>query len=141
ESMGRGAHPSTFEDRLGWPMSQWARRRFARAGIKLEPEVSFQGGDGYLFFGSAELALATLARFAEMPPHHADPDATTDPFYRRTDISLDFYRAIRRVQQEHLASRTYARAITAFGLGMLNDSGSRKSRRQFDLASDREMTL
>ncbi len=141
ESMGRGAHPSGFEDRLGWPMSQWARRRFARAGIRLEPEVSFQGGDGYLVFGSAELALATLTRFAEMPPHFADPNATTDPFYRRTDLSLDFYRAIRRVQQEHLTSRTYARAVTAFGLGLLNDSGSRKSRRQFDLASDREMTL
>jgi phosphoenolpyruvate carboxylase len=141
ESMGRGAHPSGFADRLGWPMSQWARRRFVRAGIKLEPEVSFQGGDGYLFFGSAELALATLTRFAEMPPFHADTNAPTDPFYRRTDLSLDFYRAIRRVQQEHLASRTYARAVTAFGLGLLNDSGSRKSRRQFDLASDREMTL
>jgi hypothetical protein len=28
----------------------------------------------------------------------ADADAPTDPFYRRTDLSLDFYRAIRRVQ-------------------------------------------
>jgi phosphoenolpyruvate carboxylase len=141
ESMGRGAHPSSFADRVAWPMSPWARRRFVRAGIRLEPEISFQGGDGYLFFGSDELALATLTRFAETPPWHADPAAPTDPFYRRTDISLDFYRAIRRVQSEHLASRTYARAITAFGLGLLNDTGSRKSRRQSDLASDREMSL
>ena len=141
ESMGRGAHPSSFADRMDWPMSPWARRRFVRAGIRLEPEVSFQGGDGYLFFGSPELALATLTRFAEMPPWQADADAPTDPFYRRTDISLDYYRAIRRVQSEFLASRTYARAITAFGLGLLNDTGSRKSRRQSDLASDREMSL
>ncbi len=141
ESMGRGAHPSSFADRLAWPMSPWARRRFVRAGIKLEPEVSFQGGDGYLFFGSPELALATLTRFVEMPPWAADPDAPTDPFYRRTDLSLDFYRAIRRVQQDHLSSRTYPRAITAFGLGLLNDTGSRKSRRQSDLAADREMNL
>jgi phosphoenolpyruvate carboxylase len=141
ESMGRGAHPSSFADRLAWPMSPWARRRFVRAGIRLEPEISFQGGDGYLFFGSPELALATLTRFAEYPPWHADPAAPTDPFYRRTDISLDFYRAIRRVQSEHLASRTYSRAITAFGLGLLGDTGSRKSRRQSDLASDREMSL
>ena len=94
-----------------------------RAGLQLEPEVSFQGGDGYLFFGSPELALATLTRFAEMPPGQADADAPTDPFYRRTDISLDYYRAIRRVQSEFLASRTYARAITAFGLGLLNVPG------------------
>ncbi|GGC32994.1 hypothetical protein GCM10011371_20520 [Novosphingobium marinum] len=141
ESMGRGAHPSSFEDRLAWPMSPWARRRFVRAGIRLEPEVSFQGGDGYLWFGSPELAFATLTRFAEMPPCAADPSVPTDLFYRRTDLSLDLYRAIRGVQQDFLHSRTYSRAVTAFGLGMLNDTGSRKSRRQSDLAADREMSL
>jgi phosphoenolpyruvate carboxylase len=141
ESMGRGAHPTSFADRLAWPMSPWTRRRFVRAGIRLEPEVSFQGGDGYLFFGSAELAFATLTRFAETPPWQADPDAPADVFYRRTDLSLDFYRAIRRVQQDHLASATYSRAVTAFGLGLLNDTGSRKARRQSDLAADRSMSL
>lgn len=141
ESMGRGSHPSSLEDRLVWPLTPWARRRFLRAGIKLEPEISFQGGDGYLFFGSEELGLATLTRLAEMPVWKTDPDAPADPFYRRTDLSLDFYRAIRHVQQEHLASDTYSRALTAFGLGMLNDTGSRKSRRQSDLAADRGMSL
>jgi phosphoenolpyruvate carboxylase len=141
ESMGRGAHPANFADRLAWPMSPWARRRFVRAGIRLEPEVSFQGGDGYLFFGSPELALATLTRLSETPPWRADADAPTDPFYCRTDLSLDFYRAIRRVQHEHLVSDTYSRALTAFGLGMLNDTGSRKSRRQSDLSAERTMSL
>lgn len=141
ESMGRGAHPSDMKDRLEWPLSPWARRRFARAGIRLEPEVSFQGGDGYLWFGTPELALATLTRIAENPPGVTDVDAPTDQFYRRTDLSLDFYRAIRRVQNMHLRSATYSRAITAFGLGLLNDTGSRKSRRQSDLAADRKMSL
>jgi len=141
ESMGRGAHPSDMKDRLEWPLSPWARRRFVRAGIRLEPEVSFQGGDGYLWFGTPELALATLSRIAENPPRDTDPDAPTDPFYRRTDLSLDFYRAIRRVQNMHLVSATYSRAITAFGLGLLNDTGSRKSRRQSDLSADRKMSL
>jgi phosphoenolpyruvate carboxylase len=141
ESMGRGAHPASMADRLAWPLSPWARRRFVRAGIRLEPEVSFQGGDGYLFFGTDDLALATLTRFIELAPAEADPYAPTDPFYRRTDLSLDFYRAIRRVQQQHLTSTTYARAVTAFGLGLLNDTGSRKSRRQSDIAADRTMSL
>ena len=141
ESMGRGAHPASFADRLEWPLSPWARRRFAKAGIRIEPEVSFQGGDGYLFFGTPELALATLTRFAELAPAETDPNAEPDPFYRRTDLSLDFYRAIKAVQQDHLASATYPRAVTAFGLGMLNDTGSRKSRRQSDLAADRAMSL
>ena len=141
ESMGRGAHPASMADRLAWPLTPWSRRRFVRAGIRLEPEVSFQGGDGYLFFGSDELALATLTRFVELAPAETDPYAPTDPFYRRTDLSLDFYRAIRRVQQQHLSSSTYSRAVTAFGLGLLNDTGSRKSRRQSDLSADRSMSL
>ena len=141
ESMGRGAHPASFTDRLEWPLSPWARRRFARAGIRLEPEVSFQGGDGYLFFATPELALATLSRIAELRPAEADIAAPADPFYHRTDLSLDFYRAVKEHQGDHLASRTYARAVTAFGLGLLNPTGSRVSRRQSDINADREMSL
>ncbi len=141
ESMGRGAHPSSLEDRLAWPLSPWARRRFVRAGITLEPEVSFQGGDGYLFFATPELALATLTRIGAARPAETDPDAPVDPFYRRTDLSLDFYRAIRHHQRDHLESRTYPRAVTAFGLGLLNATGSRVSRRQSDVSADREMSL
>ena len=141
ESMGRGAHPASLQDRLEWPLSPWARRRFARAGIRLEPEVSFQGGDGYLFFATPELALATLSRIAALRPAEADLAAPADPFYHRTDISLDFYRAVKEHQGDHLASRTYARAVTAFGLGLLNPTGSRVSRRQSDINADREMSL
>ncbi len=141
ESMGRGAHPASLADRLEWPLSPWAKRRFARAGIRLEPEVSFQGGDGYLFFATPELALATLTRIAELRPAEADTGAPADPFYHRTDVSLDFYRAVKEHQGDHLASRTYARAVTAFGLGLLNPTGSRVSRRQSDINADREMSL
>lgn len=141
ESMGRGAHPDSFADRLSWPLSPWAKRRFMRAGIRLEPEVSFQGGDGYMFFATPELARATLTRIAQLRPAQTDPDAPADPFYRRTDLSLDFYRAIRSHQRKHLESQTYSRALTAFGLGLLNPTGSRVSRRQSDLAADRDMSL
>ncbi|MGB3753844.1 MAG: phosphoenolpyruvate carboxylase [Parerythrobacter sp.] len=139
ESMGRGAHPAGFADRLSWPLSPWAQRRFARADIRLEPEVSFQGGDGYLHFATPALALATLTRIVTSPP--VDTDTPTDAFYRRTDLSLDFYRAIRKHQRDHMESATYSRALTAFGLGLLNSTGSRMSRRQGDLRSDRDMNL
>jgi len=139
ESMGRGAHPSTFEDRLTWPLSPWARSRFNRNGIELEPEVSFQGGDGYLFFANPELARATLTRIICDSP--APSEVCDDPLYQRTDLSLDFYRAIRAHQRRHLRSQTYSRAVTAFGLGLLNSTGSRVSRRQSDLSADRDMNL
>ena len=139
ESMGRGAHPASMADRLTWPMSAWARSRFAEAGVRTEIEASFQGGDGYLFFRAPELALATLARIAGC--ESAVPDGGDDPFYARTDLSLDFYRGVRGVQRGFMDSRTYARSVTAFGLGLLNETGSRKSRRQSDLAADRGMSL
>ncbi|WP_252259987.1 phosphoenolpyruvate carboxylase [Erythrobacter aurantius] len=139
ESMGRGAHPSGFADRLAWPMSAWARSRFARVGVALEPEVSFQGGDGYLAFANPDLARATLTRIITDSPESSPEN--DDPFYTRTDISLDFYRAIRAHQRRHLRSATYSRAVTAFGLGLLNSTGSRVSRRQSDLSADRDMNL
>ena len=139
ESMGRGAHPGGFADRLTWPMSEWARSRFVRNSIALEPEVSFQGGDGYLHFATPELARATLTRIVTNEPERSEVCA--DPLYERTDISLDFYRAIRAHQRQHLRSQTYSRAVTAFGLGLLNSTGSRVSRRQSDLSADRDMNL
>lgn len=139
ESMGRGAHPGGIADRQTYPMSRWARCAFAGAGIGVELESSFQGGDGYLYFRTPELALATLTRIAEVETRR--PGAEIDPLYTNTDISLDFYRGIRRVQRGFMESRTYARSITAFGLGLLNETGSRKSRRQADLTADREMSL
>ena len=140
ESMGRGAHPASFGDRLTWPMSDWARARFAECDIALEAEASFQGGDGYLFFANATLAEATVARILEMADHEVAP-ALDDPFYRRTDLSLDFYRAVRTQQATMRESRTYARAVTAFGLGLLQSTGSRVARRQGDLSRDRDLNL
>src|SRR5690606_35840776 len=48
---------------------------------------------------------------------------------------------IKEHQHAHLESRTYSRAVTAFGLGLLNPTGSRVSRRQSDLSAEREMSL
>ncbi|MET0240764.1 MAG: phosphoenolpyruvate carboxylase [Sphingobium sp.] len=139
ESMGRGCYPGKMVDRLTWPMSHWARDQFARRAVPLEMEASYQGGDGFLYFKAPEIALATLTRIAEA--HFSITAQESDPFYERTDISLDFYRSVRAVQNTFLEWRSYARSITAFGLSLLPQTGSRKSRRQSDLAAEREMGL
>ncbi|MEM8827020.1 MAG: phosphoenolpyruvate carboxylase, partial [Pseudomonadota bacterium] len=141
ESMGRGAHPLSLTERLAHPMSVWARGEFARRNIALMPEISFQGGDGYVFFGTDALARRTLAGLmgadAELSKEHGD----TDPFYAETDVSLDFYRDVRRTQARYFRDPAYNRALTAFGLGLLPPTGSRRSRRQTDLAGDKDMSL
>jgi phosphoenolpyruvate carboxylase len=93
ESMGRGAHPSGFADRLTWPLSRWARGRFARAGIAIEPEASFQGGDGYLFFRNDELALATLTRIAEAEASLAADGGKTRSMTGPTSASISTARS------------------------------------------------
>ena len=131
ESMGRGAHPASFRDRLEWPLSPWARRRFARAGIRLEPEVSFQGGDGTCFLPPRRTGAGDPVRIAELRPAETDMAApgpirsiTATPRHQPRFST----RAIKEYQGDFLASRTYSRAVTAFGLGLLNPTGSRAFR-------------
>ncbi|MBZ6379136.1 phosphoenolpyruvate carboxylase [Pacificimonas flava] len=139
ESMGRGAHPLSVEARLAHALSRWARSRFAQQDIELRPEASFQGGDGYLFFGTEDLAYATLVRIAESSLALSADDAH-DPFYEEVDVSLDFYRDVRRAQASLFRAPSYNRALTAFGLGLLPTTGSRRSRRQSE-SGERDMTL
>ena len=47
ESIGRGGHPGTLNQRMDYIMSPWVMDRFRRHNIALTHEFSFQGGDGF----------------------------------------------------------------------------------------------
>ena len=64
ESIGRGAHPGSLADRLKYLSPTASRQALNRAGLQVREESAFQGGDGYLLFGTPELALATITRIA-----------------------------------------------------------------------------
>ena len=51
----------TIEERLDHLPTPWSRGRFARDGLRLQAEVSFQGGDGYMHFQTQKLADAAIA--------------------------------------------------------------------------------
>ena len=141
ESMGRGAHPSSVTERLTYPMSRWTRAQFASQNIRLEHEVSFQGGDGYIYFGSPDLALALLTRVIEVQIVNISNGENNDPFYTEVDVSLDFYRDVRRTQAGYFQDKSYNRALMSFGLSLLPETGSRKSRRQSDIATEVDLSL
>ena len=141
ESMGRGAHPASISERLKYAMSHWTRAQFAGQGIDLEHEVSFQGGDGYVYFGSPDLALALLTRIAEVQIAETSDGRNDDPFYTEVDVSLDFYRDVRDTQARYFRDKSYNRALMAFGLSLLSEAGSRQSRRQSDIATERGQGL
>lgn len=134
ESMGRGAHPGDLYTRLHYVMSDEARRRFANAGLPVKHETSFQGGDGYMFFGHRALTtrtLATVVMDGEIPP------AEADPFYSEQNLSLDFFLRLRAYQQALFAHEGYRAMLGAFGPNLLFKTGSRPVKRQGVHASDR----
>jgi phosphoenolpyruvate carboxylase len=134
ESMGRGAHPGTLHTRLHYLMTDEARRRFADASIPVKHETSFQGGDGYMFFGNRALttrALATVVMDGEIP----EPES--DPFYEAHNFSLDFFLRLRTFQQRLFAHDGYRSVLGAFGPNLLFKTGSRPVKRQGEHTSDR----
>ncbi|KKJ77732.1 hypothetical protein WH95_04595 [Kiloniella litopenaei] len=131
ESMGRGAHPLSFNDRLKYVSSPMTRSLFAANDIPLKQEVSFQGGDGYLYFGTPKLALTTVTRLLE----HALGKPTVDDkdaFYTNTDYSLDFFLTLKDFHENTLENKDYAALLGSFSTNLLYQTGSRKSKRQHD---------
>lgn len=128
ESVGRGGHPASLADRLAYLSPPEARRALARAGLRLREETSFQGGDGYLLFGTPSLAAATIAGIARHA--FAAPAEAEDPIYAETDFAADFFAIIRREMQALVADPGYAAILGAFGPGLLERTGSRPAARQ-----------
>ena len=130
ESIGRGAHPGTLADRLLYLSPTAARTMLAESGLRVREESSFQGGDGYLFFDTPELALATIARVAE---HALKPTITApDPIYREPDFAAGFFLTVQSEFGELVEDPGYAALLGAFGPALLDPTGSRPSARQSD---------
>jgi phosphoenolpyruvate carboxylase len=130
ESIGRGAHPGSFPDRLRYYDTPESRRRFAAAGIALRQETSFQGGDGYLYFLAPQSALAVTTRILEhclTPAGEAD-----DPFYVEQDYVDEFFAAVEQFNKELIENPCYASFLGAYSVNMLYTTGSRSLKRQYD---------
>ncbi len=128
EGLGRGGHPGTIHERVDYAMSPYAIRQFERRGLALVHEVSFQGGDGFLWFQTPELARGTVlslfaARFADRS------EAEADPFYTERDFSWDLYRTIQNAQEQLYADPDYVALLGGFGQNLLIPTGSRAVKR------------
>ena len=128
ESIGRGAHPGSLADRLKYLSPPAAREAFARAGLRIREESAFQGGDGYLLFGTPELAAASIARIAEhaFAPRPSAPDR----IYEEADFSAGFFASIGFAMRELVEDAGYAALLGAFGPALLDPTGSRPAARQ-----------
>jgi len=131
ESVGRGAHPGSLADRLRYLSPTASRQALNKASLPVREETAFQGGDGYLLFGTAELALASVARVAEHTFHVAAP-AAADPIYTDPDFASDFFATVRAGMDGLVGDAGYAALLGAFGPALLDPTGSRPPARQSD---------
>jgi phosphoenolpyruvate carboxylase len=128
ESIGRGGHPTSLQDRLSYcapPQNRWA---FARRGIAVREEDSFQGGDGYLPFFTRPAARATLRGLLQFA--YEPPGETNDPIYDRADFASDFFASIQQSFKTLAKDQDYAALLSLFGTRILNRTGSRPDQRQ-----------
>lgn len=133
ESIGRGAHPYRLADRFDYLSPPHARARYIRAGIQMREETAFQGGDGYLLFGTQALADATVSIIAEHA--FATTSLDRDPVYDEPDFSADFFSTIANGMTALVEDPGYAALLGAFGPSLIDKTGSRPSARQSDAAS------
>ena len=131
ESIGRGAHPGSLADRLKYLSPTASRQALHKAGLAVREEAAFQGGDGYLLFGTPELALATVTRIAEQTYHPA-AGPIEDPVYADPDFSADFFGTVRSGMEGLVEDAGYGALLGAFGPSLIDRTGSRPAARQSD---------
>ena len=131
ESIGRGAHPGSLADRLKYLSPTASRQALHKAGLAVREEAAFQGGDGYLMFGTPELALATVTRIAEQTYHPA-AGPIEDPVYADPDFSADFFATVRTGMAGLVEDAGYGALLGAFGPALIDRTGSRPAARQAD---------
>ncbi len=135
ESMGRGSHPGSLKERFNYTLSPFVRNTFYEQDITLLHEVSFQGGDGYILFGSCKMAFATLSEML-LCDFEQRGKPINDRLYEDIDFSMDYFKRIKQYQIDMFENENYSVALSAFSTNLLSGSGSRKSKRQFDGGGD-----
>ena len=131
ESVGRGGHPHSLADRLRYLSPTASRQALKKASLAVREESAFQGGDGYLLFGTPALALATVARIAEHAFHPA-AGPIEDPVYGDPDFAADFFATVRSSMDGLVGDAGYGALLGAFGPALLDAAGSRPPARQAD---------
>lgn len=134
ESMGRGAHPSSLKDRFDYVLTPYVRNAYNEKELRLHHEISFQGGDGYVFFGSETLAKATLLEFVRS--HHIEGGEFSDVLYDNPDFNEDLFEHVKTYQTKLFENKNYQSSLGALETNLLFKTGSRKTKRQFDGRQD-----
>jgi phosphoenolpyruvate carboxylase len=128
ESIGRGAHPRSLTDRFLYTHSREVRQRLAELGAPHKHEVSFQGGEGYLWFASSRTAFAVMT---DLLSARLDPGAVQeDALYAQSGWALDFFLTLKDYQERLGSEPGYLALLNTLGRNLLYPTGSRAMQRQ-----------
>jgi phosphoenolpyruvate carboxylase len=141
ESVGRGGHPGGLHHRLAYVSPPATLAFAARHGIELKQEVSFQGGDGYLYFLTPATALAVVTRIMEYMIGAAKPDMEHDRFYAEGDYIREFFTIVKTFQVGLTEDPHYGELLAAFGPNLLFPSGSRAIKRQHEASANANVAV
>jgi len=128
ESVGRGAFPESLKKRFLYTHPPRVRERLAKLAQSEKHEVSFQGGEGFMWFLAEETALATLTDFLEV--RFDSYSSAGDRLYTEKGWSLDFFLTLVEFQGHLTDHKGYVRLIDSIGRSLLYPTGSRSLRRQ-----------
>lgn len=129
ESIGRGGHPGSLKERIDYVMSPWVFEKFKRLKIPVTHEISFQGGDGYLWFSKEKLAKSSLLQIM-LTRFQNTERANDDIFYSNADFIWDFHNEIITQQDSLYSDADYRYILSGFARNFLIPSGSRPEIRQ-----------
>jgi phosphoenolpyruvate carboxylase len=129
ESIGRGSHPRSLEDRFLYTHSSEVRRRLNELATPHKHEVSFQGGEGYLWFASERTALAVATDLLSARLTRS-ASGQADALYSQSGWALDFFLTLKDYQERLGRHRGYLALINTLGRSMLYPTGSRPAKRQ-----------
>jgi phosphoenolpyruvate carboxylase len=128
ESIGRGAHPRSLADRFLYTHSREVRQRLSALAAAHKHEVSFQGGEGYLWFASERTAFAVLTDLLSTRLEPIEPRA--DALYTQSGWALDFFLTLKDYQERLTRQPGYLMLLNTLGRSLLYPTGSRAMQRQ-----------
>lgn len=135
ESIGRGAHPAGFPQRLAYIATPATLDFLKQHAIAFKQEVSFQGGDGFQYFVTPAAALAVVTRVLEHMLGGDWGSLDEDPFYGEADYIREFFTTVKQFQVSLVEDPCYGALLSALGTNLLYPSGSRAIKRQYDGAA------
>lgn len=137
ESLGRGGTQTGMQERQNFIMTPFVRARAAKLGVPLYHQSSFQGGDGYRLFGTPALAKATMGNLFAAETAPVPKAWLSDPFYKRTDFSLDMFLSLKSWHESLFADPAYSDLLDVFSNNLLPKTGSRPTKRVVQAGNER----